>query len=316
MDERKKNIYVVGRIKKPTSYVIDRIRRRVYMSLKDEFNFLSIDDGLFPKKVHMLHSQPYPIGIWGYRAFKLRNPKMKHITTFYGIPPDYKSAKKYVRISDIITTVSLTTRIQAYHKFGDADYRVIYDGVDAEFYKPDKNKIRNKKIKILMNLSGIRNLKNHRIFLQMAKRFPEADFIFHTFSEINTTLKNVTINNNKYPVSNDMGDCEGLKNLYNSVDIYLYPSIHEGLNNTMLEAMACGLPLIAFDTTSMPELIEDGKNGFLCKNHRDMEEKLSYLIQDEQVREKMGNKSREIAKWYTWQRCIQGYKEIYEEILL
>jgi glycosyltransferase involved in cell wall biosynthesis len=310
----KKNIYVVGRIKNPTTYVIDRIRRRVSLALKDEINFYSLDDGIFPKKVQILHSKLWPIGLWGYRAFKLRNPKMKHITTFYGLFSDDKTVKKYIRVSDIITTVSLTTKLQAYQKFGDADYRVIYDGVDAEFYKPDENKIQNTKTRILMNISGIRNIKNHRTFLQMAKKFPEAEFIFHTFSKVDNKLKNVTIDNIKYPVSNDMGDCEGLKNMYNSADIYFYPSIQEGLNNTMLEAMACGLPLIAFDTTSMPELIEDGKNGFLCQNHRDMEEKLSYLIQHQQARETMGKRSREIAKWYTWKRCIQGYKEVYDEL--
>ena len=314
MVENKPTIFVFGRISKPTAYVIDRIRRRVSLMLGDDFEFYSIDDGLFPRKVNLFHSKDWKVCLWFYRAFKLRNPKMKHITTFYGLPLDKKTGLKFVKNSDVITTVSFTSMVEAFHEFGDADYRVIYDAVDTDFYKPDSNKKRDK-IRVLMVISGARYLKNHVTFLKMAERFPNVDFILHTFSKIKTNLPNVIIDNEKYPVSNEFGDCEGLRDLYNSADIYLFPSIHEGLNNTMLEAMACGLPIVAFNVSSMPELVEHGKNGFLCNSIREMENHLSYLIEDENARKEMGKKSREIASWFTWEKAANGYKEIYEELI-
>lgn len=312
--QRKPNIFVFGRISKPTSYVIDRIRRRISMMLTDDFNFYSIEDGLFPQKIDIFHSKGWRICLWFYRAFKLRNPKMKHVCTFYALPLDKKTGKKLVKASDIITTVSFTTMVEALHAFGNADYRVIYDAVDTNFYRPESNRKKIGRVRVLMVISGARYLKNYMTFLRMAEYFPDVEFVLHTFSPVKTTLPNVVIDNKKYPISNEFGDCEGLRDLYNSADIYLFPSIHEGLNNTILEAMACGLPIVAFNVSSMPELIEHGKNGFLCNSIREMENHLSYLIEDENARKEMGKKSREIASWFSWERCANGYKEIYEEL--
>ena len=314
-EQNKPTIFVFGRIAKPTAYVIDRIRRRVSLMLKDDFEFYSTDNGLFPRKIDIFHSKNWKVCLWFYRAFKVRNPKMRHVTTFYGLPLDKKTGSKLVKNSDIVTTVSFTTMVEAFHEFGDADYRVVYDAVDTNFYRPTKKKRDSDKVRVLMAISGARYLKNHVTFLKMAEHFPNAEFILHTFSPIKTDLPNVVIDKKKYPVSNEFGDCEGLRDLYNSADIYLFPSIHEGLNNTMLEAMACGLPIIAFNVSSMSELIEHGKNGFVCNSVREMEHYLSYLIEDEKARKEMGEKSREIASWFTWERCMKGYKEIYEELI-
>ena len=311
--QNKPNIFIFGRISEPTSYVVDRIRRRVSLRLSDDFEFYSLDDGLFPRKLDVFHSKDWKVCLWFNRAFKSRNLRLKHVCTFYGLPSDKKTGKKLVNAADIVTTVSLTTMIEALHEFGDADYRVVYDAVDTNFYKPIKSEWKDK-MRIFMVISGARYHKNYRIFLKMAECFPEVEFVLHTFSPVKTSLPNIVIDNAKYPISNEFGDCEGLRNLYNSADIYLFPSIHEGLNNSILEAMACGLPIIAFNVSSMSELIEHGKNGFLCNSIKDMEYALSYLIEDEKARKEFGKKSREIASWFTWEKCANGYKKIYEEL--
>lgn len=313
-EQNKPGIFIYGRIGKATSYVVDRIRRRVFLLLGTDFSFYSIDDGLSPKKVDIFHSKDWSICLWLYHAFKLRNLKMKHVCTFYGLPSDKRTGEKLVKASDVITTVSFTTMTEALHEFGDADYRVVYDAVDTDFYKPIKRE-GGDKVRVLMVISGARYFKNHRIFLKMAGCIPYAEFVLHTFSPVKTNLPNLIIDNIKHPISNEFGDCEGLRDLYNSADIYLFPSIKEGLNNTMLEAMACGLPVIAFNVSPMPELIEYGKNGFLCNSLREMEYYLSYLVEDEKARKEFGKKSRKIASWFTWEKCANGYKEIYEELI-
>ena len=230
--------------------------------LSDGFEFYSLDDGLF---LHILWSN-----------FRQKDRE-----------------KKLINAADIVTTVSLTTMIEALHEFGDADYsRVVYDAVDTGFYQPIKRGGGKDKVRILMVISGARYHKNHKIFLTMAECFPNAEFVLHTFSPVKTSLPNVVIDKIKYPICNELGACEGLRNLYNSADIHLFPSIHERLNNTVLEAIACHLPVVALNATPMPELIEDGKNGFLCNCIKDMEYSLSYLIEDEKARKEFGKKRR------------------------
>ena len=51
---------------------------------------------------------------------------------------------------------------------------------------------------------------------------------------------------------------------YGSMDILLMPSVREGFGLSIAEAMACGLPVVATNCSAIPELIDDGKGGFLC----------------------------------------------------
>ena len=51
---------------------------------------------------------------------------------------------------------------------------------------------------------------------------------------------------------------------YQQMDILLMPTVREGFGMAVAEAMACGLPVVASDCSSIPELVDDKKGGFLC----------------------------------------------------
>ncbi len=79
-------------------------------------------------------------------------------------------------------------------------------------------------------------------------------------------------------------------------DIYVHPSRSEGLGMVNMEAAVERIPLIGTRIGGIPEVIHDGENGYLCEvnNATDLAEKLDNLIQDEYLREQMGEKSREL----------------------
>ena len=52
--------------------------------------------------------------------------------------------------------------------------------------------------------------------------------------------------------------------IYNSADIFVLPSLEDNLPNTIIEAMACGTPVLAFKTGGIPEMIEHKVNGYLA----------------------------------------------------
>jgi glycosyltransferase involved in cell wall biosynthesis len=97
-------------------------------------------------------------------------------------------------------------------------------------------------------------------------------------------------------------------------DIFVLPSLSEGFGHVILEAMASGLPIIATDHTSAPDLISDGKEGWVIpiRNTSALVEKLNWCIENKDQLFEMGNQSAATAKQFTWERFRAGIVNFYE----
>lgn len=82
--------------------------------------------------------------------------------------------------------------------------------------------------------------------------------------------------------------------LYSCADVMVVPSAVENLPNTLLEAMACGLPAVAFDVGGMADAVNDGVTGFLVAQHdiSAMSRKILVLLGDKDLRIQMGARAR------------------------
>lgn len=101
---------------------------------------------------------------------------------------------------------------------------------------------------------------------------------------------------------------------YNLCDIFLFPSRLEGFGLTVAEAMACGKPVVTTNCSSLPELIVDGKGGFLCKidDINNFADNIIMLAGDENMREKMGKYNRErVLEKFTLKKMAEEYIKIY-----
>ena len=81
---------------------------------------------------------------------------------------------------------------------------------------------------------------------------------------------------------------------YQEASVFVMPSLREGLGVAAMEAMACGVPVVATKVGGVPELVEDGRTGFLVEvgDHQELAGKIALLLNDNQLRTKMGREAR------------------------
>ncbi|MBN2517867.1 MAG: glycosyltransferase [Candidatus Altiarchaeota archaeon] len=104
---------------------------------------------------------------------------------------------------------------------------------------------------------------------------------------------------------------------YNLADIFVLPSLHEGMGIVFLEAMACGLPVVTTKTGGMTDFVVDGKTGLLveAKNSKQLADALIKVVGDRGYRERLSRNVGEMVKGYTWEKSAERYLRAYEEAM-
>ncbi len=103
---------------------------------------------------------------------------------------------------------------------------------------------------------------------------------------------------------------------YSAAEVLVMPSHYESFGLVALEAMACGTPVIASDVGGLGFLVQDGETGFTVPTGEAdlMCEKLSLLLGDAALRERMGKRAAEVALSYGWDKIARQVVGVYEEL--
>jgi glycosyltransferase involved in cell wall biosynthesis len=110
---------------------------------------------------------------------------------------------------------------------------------------------------------------------------------------------------------------EALIKHYQSADIFTFPSKHEGMPNSVLEAMACGLPVLATRIAGNEELVQDGTNGFLVAPGTPdaLSAALTKMLAAPVRLSTLGAESRRIVlQSYNWQRAARDYMRLSQKV--
>jgi glycosyltransferase involved in cell wall biosynthesis len=100
-------------------------------------------------------------------------------------------------------------------------------------------------------------------------------------------------------------------------DIFVLPSLNEGMGRVLAEAMALGKPIVASNVGGIPDLVIHGKNGFLVppKNSKELARYIQILLEDKEKREKMGREGREMAGNFSHEIMIKKISRLYKELM-
>jgi sugar transferase (PEP-CTERM/EpsH1 system associated) len=113
------------------------------------------------------------------------------------------------------------------------------------------------------------------------------------------------------------GDSSRVPELLNAMDVFVLPSLNEGMSNTLLEAMACGLPALATNVGGNPEIIENNVNGclFTPGDTAWLTEKLQVLARNPALVHQLGTAARNHAiETFSLSRMLESYRSFYLDI--
>jgi glycosyltransferase involved in cell wall biosynthesis len=203
--------------------------------------------------------------------------------------------------------------------------KVLYNGLDIKKFDAIvyKTLIDNRDGSIILGSAGrLSEEKGHHLLVDMALvlRKKQVSFILIIAGE--GPMKDSLIQ--KCSVSGleeniiFTGFVENIKSFMESIDIFILPSLWEGFGYVSIEAMACNKPVVAFSTGSNPEIIEDGKTGFLvnCFDTNELAEKVSLLISNKALRLAFGKAGREkVEKTFNSEITARSTINFIEELI-
>jgi len=227
----------------------------------------------------------------------------------------YMSNFKKIEKADAITVLSEYSKKEAikYTNIPEEKIYVTYPGVDFNMYfllkkKPHKN-IR---IGYLGGLDGRKNVTLLvEAFNDIVRSRSEIELHIGGTGENLQTFKNMRIKNAFF--HGFVPDSQVTK-FYNLLDIFVFPTLSEGFGLPPLEAMACGVPVVACNTSSIPEVVGDA--GILVEPSKEkMVETLNNLIENKNLRERLSKKGIKRSKKFTWKKCAENTLKVYKDVI-
>ena len=243
-------------------------------------------------------------------AYKTRGQRAYHAVI-------RKYEAKSVLCADKVICVSRFSQDCLEKTFGYPDSQVIYNGVDTQVFQPISlldSPYRMYPDKILILFVGNLTLLKGAELLPRIMDLLDDRFILLTVHGFKQKMK---ISHKRIINIGTLPEIEMVK-IYNACDIFLSPSRLEGFGLSVAEAMACGKPVVSMNCSSLPELVVDGKGGFLCgiDNIREFADHIQYLAGEPDERKRMGRFNREkVEEKFTLEQMVKNYIRVYKLLI-
>lgn len=319
------------------TYVISETNNSFVKILLKTFKLLK------KRRIDIIHSHRYKENLLAFLLAKAIGVK-RLITTMHGLSEPLStlaSTLTYERNAN--KPVSLKTKID-YYMLNNYFTKVVAVSKEMKNTLIQKNGFKEEKVEVIyngiplpknLNLNLSLNLKSNGSFHigTVGRMVPVKDF--NLFLEIAAEIKK-QVNNIRFSI---LGDgplkeqlTEKVKELnmqniiefispmpdpmpyYQSLDLYLNTSLHEGIPLSILEAMSCGRPVVAPKVGGIPEIIANEQHGLLIesRNHKNFTDACMKLIANEGLRRLMGvNSYRRIATHFCRLKMAESYKVLY-----
>ncbi len=227
----------------------------------------------------------------------------------------YRYCFSVIKKADVLLVLSNFAKREAMKLGIDQDkISVVYQGCDGNIFYPLKKENHDTiKIGYLGGLDGRKNV------VMLVESFKKLRSLYGKKIELHVAgggnnlerFRKMNIDGAKFYgfIKQD-----NVVKFYNSLDIFVFPSLNEGFGNMIAEAMHCGLPIIGCNAGTSPELI--GKYGIIVEpTIESMIKGIATLIEDKCLRSKLSKLSLERAKTFTYENCSKDILKICRNVV-
>lgn len=268
-------------------------------------------------------------------AKQMTGGRIKTVTTLHGTDvtimaedPGLKEITEHsVNQCDAITAVSESLKENALESLNiKKDIKMIYNFIDTDEYKRADTRIKtclkiNEDEKVIIHTSNFRKVKRIEdvitIFKLINQEIPSR-LILVGDGPMQRDAYDLTMSLGISDKVSFLGKQDKITSILSAGDLFLLPSEKESFGLAALEAMACGVPVIATNTGGIPEVVEHGKSGFLSKigDVKDMAQNSIKVLSDPIILSEFRKRSREIAvEKFHPDNIVKQYEELYKQLL-
>ena len=243
---------------------------------------------------------------------------------FLDAPLIFKNSDKIITVNTI-----LNESVKKQYKVPDEKLAMIPNGIDTEKFKPNLNISELKRKygindeKVILCAGNLNKYKGIQYVIRIFSSLKDSNmalFIVGTgdyLSELKKLSEKLNISNNI--IFTGKVPNQELPKYYNLADVFVMPTmLLEGLPLVVLEAMACGKPVIAHRIGGIPTVIDNYEDGVLVEpgDLKELEEKILNVLNDNQLSKKLGENARKkIVEKFSLKGMIENTIKVYEEVL-
>ncbi len=195
---------------------------------------------------------------------------------------------------------------------------VIYNGIDlTKCIVKEDVKLHNP-IKMI-HVGRFVNVKNHvnllKAFMLIHDKYPNSELLLLGDGELKEEIYNNAAKWNLLPYVRFMGQVSEVYEYLHNADIFVLPSIFEGMPLTMIEAMGCGLPIAAAPVGGITDMVQDRVNALYCgTSPESICNAVCELIQSEELRRTLSQNALTEATRFTSEEMASRYLKLYQSL--
>ncbi len=286
--------------------------------------------------LHVHYAIPHAATAWLAKQMLLDEGRdLRIVTTLHGTDitlvgqdPSYFTLTKFsIEQSDAVTAVSQYLREETYRAFRcvGCEVTVIPNFISRAEYHPPTNGTCRRALapadhKIITHVSNFRPVKRVvdvvRIFAGVRRVMPATLVLVGDGPDRDAAQQEV----DRLKLGRDvrfLGKVDRVSDVLRGSDLFLLPSEQESFGLAALEAMGCGVPVVASRAGGLPEVVGDGESGYLAPVGAvdEFTERVLAVLQDDETRRRMGRQAAERALEFSAERVVPLYEQLYQGLL-